>query len=71
MGDLWWTKWYWDRFFSDFFGFPLSISFHLSFNTLRMNNRPTGGGDKSYLHINYNKTVMLQYEPRQQCQISI
>jgi hypothetical protein len=26
--DLWWTKWHWDRFFSEFFGFPQSISFH-------------------------------------------
>jgi hypothetical protein len=26
--DLWWTKWHWDRFFPDYFGFPLSISFH-------------------------------------------
>jgi hypothetical protein len=26
--DLRWTKWHWDRFFSQFFGFPLSISFH-------------------------------------------
>jgi hypothetical protein len=26
--DLWWTKWHWDRFFSEFFGFPLSVSFH-------------------------------------------
>jgi hypothetical protein len=26
--DLWWTKWHWDRFFSEYFGFPLSISFH-------------------------------------------
>jgi hypothetical protein len=25
MRDLWWTKWHWDRFFSEFFGFPLSI----------------------------------------------
>jgi hypothetical protein len=23
-----WTKWHWDRFFSEYFGFPLSISFH-------------------------------------------
>jgi hypothetical protein len=22
------TKWHWDRFISEFFGFPLSISFH-------------------------------------------
>jgi hypothetical protein len=28
MWDLWWTKWHWDRFFPDYFGFPLSISFH-------------------------------------------
>jgi hypothetical protein len=28
MWDLWWTKLHWDRFFSPFFGFPLSISFH-------------------------------------------
>jgi hypothetical protein len=23
MWDLWWTKWYWDRFFSEFFGLLL------------------------------------------------
>jgi hypothetical protein len=28
MWDLWWTKWHWDRFFSVFFCFPLSRSFH-------------------------------------------
>jgi hypothetical protein len=28
MWDLWWTKWHWDRFFPELFGFPLSISFH-------------------------------------------
>jgi hypothetical protein len=26
MWDLWWTKWYWDRVFSESFGFTLSIS---------------------------------------------
>jgi hypothetical protein len=26
--DLWWTKWHWDRFFSEYFGFALSVSFH-------------------------------------------
>jgi flagellar basal body-associated protein FliL len=25
---LWWTEWYWDSFFSEYFGFSLSISFH-------------------------------------------
>jgi hypothetical protein len=26
--NLWWTKWHWDKVFSEFFGFPLSISFY-------------------------------------------
>jgi hypothetical protein len=28
MWDLWWTKWHWARFFPEYFGFPLSVSFH-------------------------------------------
>jgi hypothetical protein len=28
MWDLWGTKWHWDRFFSEYFGFPPSVSFH-------------------------------------------
>jgi hypothetical protein len=28
MWDLWWTEWNCDRFFPEYFGFPLSISFH-------------------------------------------
>jgi hypothetical protein len=28
MWDFWWTKWHWDRFFPEYFGFPLSVSFH-------------------------------------------
>jgi hypothetical protein len=31
MWDLWWTKWHWDRVFSEFFGFAVSMSFHRSF----------------------------------------
>jgi hypothetical protein len=27
MWDLWWTKWHWDRFFPEYFGFLLSVSF--------------------------------------------
>jgi hypothetical protein len=26
--SLWWTKWHWDRLFSQYFSFPLSVSFH-------------------------------------------
>jgi hypothetical protein len=25
MWDLWWTDWHWDRFFPEYFGFPLSV----------------------------------------------
>jgi hypothetical protein len=25
---LWWIKWHLDRFFSEYFGFPLSVSFY-------------------------------------------
>jgi hypothetical protein len=28
MWYLWWTNWHWDRIFSEFFGFALSVSFH-------------------------------------------
>jgi len=27
--DFWWQKWHWDRYFFEFFGFPLSVSFYL------------------------------------------
>jgi hypothetical protein len=53
MWDLWSTKWHWDRFFPEYFGFPLSISFHrvpLHGKTIkliiiaRMHNKPLGCG---------------------------
>jgi hypothetical protein len=28
MWDFWRTKWHWDRFFPEYFGFPMSILFH-------------------------------------------
>jgi hypothetical protein len=44
MWELWWTKWHWDRFFSEIFSFRLSISFYCgspcSYITWGMNNRP-------------------------------
>jgi hypothetical protein len=44
MWDLWWTKWHWYRFFSEFFGFALSVSFcrgsARSCIVWGMNNRP-------------------------------
>jgi hypothetical protein len=47
MCDLWWTEWHWDRFLSEFFGFPLSASLHrgspYSCITWGMNNRPVSG----------------------------
>jgi hypothetical protein len=41
---LWWTKWHWDRFFSEYFGFPLSFSFH------PCNVRLHGKTEKTNLH---------------------
>jgi hypothetical protein len=35
MWDLWWTKWHWDSFSPEYFGFPLSISFHRCSITLK------------------------------------
>jgi hypothetical protein len=26
--DNWWTKWYWGKFFYEYFSFPLSVSLH-------------------------------------------
>jgi hypothetical protein len=25
MWDLWWTGWHWDRFFPEYFGFPVNF----------------------------------------------
>ena len=50
--DLWRTKWHWDRFFPEYFGFPLSISFHRCSITRKkhiifitgLHNKPQGCG---------------------------
>jgi hypothetical protein len=55
MWDLWWTKWHWDRVFPQYFGFPLSVSFHwcsitrkngkkLTIFITGLHNRPQGCG---------------------------
>jgi hypothetical protein len=47
MWGFWWTKWHLDWVFSEFFGFPLSITFNCcfpsSYITWGMNSRPVGG----------------------------
>jgi hypothetical protein len=43
MWDLWWTKWHWNRFFSEYFGFPLSFPFHRC--SIKMENEK-----KAHLH---------------------
>jgi hypothetical protein len=55
MWDLWRTKWHWDRFFSEFFGFPLSISFHrrspYSYIIWGMNSMSvSGSSSETYSH---------------------
>jgi hypothetical protein len=57
MWDLWWAKWHWDRFFSEFFSFSLSVSFHFgspySYITWGMNNKPN-------MNMNNSKVVGRQ-----------
>jgi hypothetical protein len=47
MWYLWWEKWHWDRFFSEFFGFLLSTPFRrgssLFYVDWEMNNTPFRG----------------------------
>jgi hypothetical protein len=63
MWDVWWKKWQWDRFFSEFFGFPLSISFHhhspYSYIIWGMNNMSISGSssETSSHPIKNNNTV--------------
>jgi hypothetical protein len=38
MWDFWWTKWHWNRFFPEYFGVPLSVSFH-RFSITRKNEK--------------------------------
>jgi hypothetical protein len=56
MWNLWWTKWHWDRVFTEYFGFSLSVSFHrcsitrkkekkkLNIFITRLHNKPQGCG---------------------------
>jgi hypothetical protein len=65
MWDLWWTKWYWDRVFSESFGSSQSISFYqasISIYHWRKNNRPIGGhSSETQSHtINMNNINMNQ-----------
>jgi hypothetical protein len=39
-GMFWWTKCYRDRFFSEYFGFPLSISFHCCSINMEKQRKP-------------------------------
>jgi hypothetical protein len=63
MWDLWWTKWHWDRFLSEFFGFPLSTyqrkllkSFSASTEWAKANNLRTNS-DK-IVTINFKQEVL-------------
>jgi hypothetical protein len=60
--DLWWTKWQWDRFSSEFFGLFLSIASRRGSLSIYhpggrgVNNRPVGGliSETEYQAINMN-----------------
>jgi hypothetical protein len=68
-----WTKWHWDRFFPEYFGFPLSISFHqwsitrknekqlINFLT-GLHNKPQGcGASLASAEVPFTKKKMLTY----------
>jgi hypothetical protein len=70
MWDLWWTKWHWDRFISEIFGFFLSMSFHCnspysySYHPAT-NNMPVGNrSSETWSHFsdkkNNNKVMSLK-----------
>jgi hypothetical protein len=81
--DLWWTKWQWDRFFSQLFGFLLSVSSNRDYLCSEMNfgpnSRPVSGcSSKIYSHpIDMNNKnnsigrIILLYEilPRKQARL--
>jgi hypothetical protein len=48
MWVLWWTKWHWDRFSSEFFSFPLSVSFSMAIDS----------------HISYGAWKMARWWPQ-------
>jgi hypothetical protein len=56
MWDLWWRNWHWNRLFSEFFGFPVSIIpllLHIHSRIIReMDNGPFSGcsSTESYSH---------------------
>jgi hypothetical protein len=56
MWDLWWAKWLWDMFFSEFFHFVLSISLHrgsaYTHITLGMNSSQTWSNPIDVNNIN-------------------
>jgi hypothetical protein len=53
--DLWWTKWHWDRFFSESFGFPLSVSFH---RCSMFTHVSSGGWTKGPLAAQFSRDIV-------------
>jgi hypothetical protein len=51
MWDLWWTKWHWDRFSPEYFGFPMSMpllgngqKIIIFIFIIGLHNKPQGSG---------------------------
>jgi hypothetical protein len=60
---VWWIQWHWDRFFSEFFDFPLSyystaaLSSHV---TWMMKNMSVGGSSsETPINTNYSSSKVL------------
>jgi hypothetical protein len=60
--DVLWTKWHWYRFFSEFFGSPLSISFHrysICIYVVIVINSQVLFHNGSLLHAQFNTQLLI------------
>jgi hypothetical protein len=58
--DLWWTKLYWDMFFSEYFCFSLWVSFHYSYPPQMPHNLSSGRHMKTRTEAKY-ELVRVMY----------
>jgi hypothetical protein len=63
MWDLWWIKLHWNRFHSEFFGFPLSILYH-SMLTHVSSGGSDSGSSSIPLRNNINNSDALRMAPQ-------
>jgi hypothetical protein len=58
MWDFWWTKWHWDIFLSESFGFPLSVLFH---RCSIFTHESSGGWTKGLLEAQFHRDTIAPH----------